>query len=594
MSLRTTRQYVEVLETGDGPLRVTRQYVEVLSNLPPTLLYGLAEDHIVLGSTVLVRMRLDPFIVEDTLSLSDHAEGGLVKTCSASNAISLSDESYTIFTTDNTLTLSDSVDLQFVAGGSGTSVLAITDAVGLSMAYCRTVTDAIQTVTPTYDDDLEEIVDVITGLQDSASAARTVYAPFDNRHAIQLTTQVLVVRVKAGAIDCAASNEIELDDSTVKNQVGVALSGIHCYQSVSVDVCTPLESFLVLGSFVSAIVECGRTASTAVELSQTVAYSIASSGVLGQYHPFVGSAVTGSTPPPLTLSGPMAGITAPFQLVYPASGVATDSVTLRAPEFGNKDRLSFNRVLRETRGGTLVVFADPMWPKIQTLVLNFVGLRQNEAQDLLDFFDDYLGLEIGLIDWEQRYWKGVITTPDSPVIEDSFNSFSASFEFEGELDPTWSPQVIPVVPGTPLRRIRPELSEYVAPLEPVPVPILPYIYSSATADATLAKGLVVYTKSNGHIVAASSDADATTGAAGLLWAGVTSGETAYFLTEGSITMADWTLVAGTVALSAGEDYYLTTAGQISLTAPIIGSIVRVGRAIAANTIDIEISRPIKL
>lgn len=594
MSLRTTRQYVEVLGTGDGLLRATRQYVEVLSNLPPTALDGIAEDHIVLGSAVLVRMRLDPFVVEDALSLSDHAEGGLVKTCLASNALSLSDESYTVYTTDNALTLSDAVDLQFAAGGSGTSALAITDAVVLSVAYSRTVTDAIQTVTPTYDDDLEDLVDVITGLQDSASAARTVYAPFDNRHAIQLTTQVLVVRVKAGAIDCSASNEIELDCSLSKNQVGTALNGIHCYQSVSVDVCTPLESFLVLGSYVSAAVDCTRTASTAVEISQAVAYSIASSGVLYQYRPFVGSTVTGSTPPPLTLSGPMTGITAPFQLVYPASGVATDSVTLRAPEFGNKDRLSFNRVLRETRGGTLVVFADPMWPKIQTLVLNFVGLRQNEAQDLLTFFDDYLGLEIGLIDWEQRYWKGVITTPDSPVIEDSFNSFSASFEFEGELDTTWSPQVIPVVPGTPLRRIRPELSGYVKPVEPVPVPTLPYIYSSATADATLVEGLVVYTKSNGHIAAASSDVDATAGAVGLLWAGVTSGATAYFLTEGSITKSDWTAIAGTVSLSAGDDYYLTTAGQISLTPPIVGSVVRVGRAIAANTIDIEVSRPIKL
>ena len=49
-----------------------------------------------------------------------------------------------------------------------------------------------------------------------------------------------------------------------------------------------------------------------------------------------------------------------------ASRIGTFSVSLRAPNLGNKDRLSFNRVLRETRGGTLVVFADPIWPKVQT------------------------------------------------------------------------------------------------------------------------------------------------------------------------------------------------------------------------------------
>ena len=81
----------------------------------------------------------------------------------------------------------------------------------------------------------------------------------------------------------------------------------------------------------------------------------------------------------------------PFQLFYPADGAVTDSVTLRAPNLGNKDRLSFNRILRETRGGTLIVFADPIWPKIQTLVLTFSGLRSVQAQQLLAFLDSASG-----------------------------------------------------------------------------------------------------------------------------------------------------------------------------------------------------------
>ena len=105
------------------------------------------------------------------------------------------------------------------------------------------------------------------------------------------------------------------------------------------------------------------------------------------------------------------------------------------PNLGNKDRLGFNRVLRETRGGTLIVFADPIWPKTQTLVLNFSSLLRSETQQLLSFFENHLGVEVGLMDWEHRYWRGIIMTPESPVIEDTRGRFSASFSFEGELDP---------------------------------------------------------------------------------------------------------------------------------------------------------------
>ena len=99
----------------------------------------------------------------------------------------------------------------------------------------------------------------------------------------------------------------------------------------------------------------------------------------------------------------------------------------------------FNRISRETRGGTLVVFADPIWPKIQTLSLTFSGLTLTEADALLAFCDAHLGQEIGLLDWEHRYWKGVIMTPEDPIVQDTRDTYSASFEFEGELDPTWTP-----------------------------------------------------------------------------------------------------------------------------------------------------------
>jgi len=61
---------------------------------------------------------------------------------------------------------------------------------------------------------------------------------------------------------------------------------------------------------------------------------------------------------------------------------------------------------------------------------------------------------------------------------------------------------------------------------------------------------------------------------------------------------DWTLIAGTAELSAGATYFLdpATAGRITATAPTVVSqfVVRVGRAVNARTLDIEIELPILL
>jgi len=87
------------------------------------------------------------------------------------------------------------------------------------------------------------------------------------------------------------------------------------------------------------------------------------------------------------------------QLYWPVDA-RTITVTLREPEFDNKDRLRFQRINRETRGGTLIVFADPIWPKVQQLTLEFTSLKEEEAQSLLTFIAATLGKEVGLRDWE--------------------------------------------------------------------------------------------------------------------------------------------------------------------------------------------------
>ena len=71
--------------------------------------------------------------------------------------------------------------------------------------------------------------------------------------------------------------------------------------------------------------------------------------------PFVGETAPGlpglPTPPPTTLAGPIPGAPDTVRLMFPAAvplAEVTDSLDLRSPSFGNKDRLSPMRSCRDT------------------------------------------------------------------------------------------------------------------------------------------------------------------------------------------------------------------------------------------------------
>lgn len=314
------------------------------------------------------------------------------------------------------------------------SPLALTQSEVTARPWYLSVETPLQTITEEYDPQVDDLVEQIEGLQDTANAARPL--PLPVHQPIPLGQSASVVKVKPTAINVSAESVLELLGEVRPNKTGDVRHWLAFTQAATVDKCKPARSALELAADATVARSGQRDADSALSLQQSATYYLVSAGVLQRYHPFVGAGAPGApTPPPLELEGPRSGVTVTFQLVYPATGTVTDSVTLRAPNFGNKDRLGFNRVLRETRGGTLIVFADPMWPKIQTLVLNFSGLRSNQAQQLLTFLDAHLGEEVGVYDWEYRYWTGVITTPTDPVVQDGKDRFSASFEFEGELVP---------------------------------------------------------------------------------------------------------------------------------------------------------------
>ena len=121
-----------------------------------------------------------------------------------------------------------------------------------------------------------------------------------------------------------------------------------------------------------------------------------------------------------------------FRLQYPATGTVTDELVLKNPNFGNKDRITPNRINNQSRNGELIIFADPAWgDPIESLLYSFSVLTEAEATALSTWFDTYLGQEIRLIDQENRLWRGFMTEVNDPIVHDRRKSYTASFEFEG-------------------------------------------------------------------------------------------------------------------------------------------------------------------
>ena len=278
------------------------------------------------------------------------------------------------------------------------------------------------------------------GLQDAVQLNTERANPSANTDSLALNDYATVVVLRASGISVSASDSLGLTDYAARNPPGTSASDQWTWTDTAAAARqrAPVGDPLGFVDTASCTVIRNLSVSDTLYLEESFVSFAATHLALWQYTPFVGPGSTNSpTPPPVTLSGPVAGI-GPCRFVYPVNLPAspTSSVELRSPEFGNKDRLQFNRISRETRGGTLIVFADPIWPKIETQVLTFTGLSQTQAFALQTFISTYLGLEVGFVDWEQRYWQGVITNTTEPVVQDGRGCmFTASLEFECQLTP---------------------------------------------------------------------------------------------------------------------------------------------------------------
>lgn len=377
----------------------------------------------------------DPVVqdAEDTLTLSDEATSNITSV-SASDTLSLTDTGAAVQpvihlkSASDTLTLTDT-SRSSIRYLSVTDTLSITDSHTYGQPWHRSIEDDLSEDTESFDPETLTFV-TTPGLSDEALGN---YAqPYEVTDALSFSQTATRAVEHADALEGLASDTLTLTDVGVVNDTPEAFDTLSLSDTASAHKGKEVVDSLELEDTASTnVVYSSITADDTLAVFDSASYYLVSED-LCSYHPYVGSTSdpNAPTPPPTTYTA--AGGTSGFRLQYPASGPVTDELILRSPNLGNRDRLLFSRINRETRGGTLIVYADPIWPKVETLVLQFSALSESEAQDLLTFYEDHLGQEIKLIDWEDRVWTGVIMNVQDPIVADGKGCrYTASFEFEG-------------------------------------------------------------------------------------------------------------------------------------------------------------------
>ena len=122
--------------------------------------------------------------------------------------------------------------------------------------------------------------------------------------------------------------------------------------------------------------------------------------------------------------------------------------------------------------------------------------------------------------------------------------------------------------------------------------------TNANASA-ITIGMPVYISSAGNVDKAKADSGSTAYVIGLVEeATIAAAGTGKVLTDGILISADWTAVTGSATLTSGAIYFLdaTTAGKLTTTATTTTGeyLVRVGIAINTTTLEVSLSRAIKL
>ena len=369
---RVTRQYAEVLRAGNGLMRVTRQYVEVLRATMGVFDVSLTDDVGITDTLEVTHLQAVPATFSDDVGITDSLEVVHLRVLRVS--------------------LVDDLGLVQDTEEEGPRYVQLQSAIGL---------------------------------HDQLIAQHCVV------HHVAITDTLNLIQSLRKPIFVNVTQTLTLSDQVVGvNQFALPSQDVGLADQIVAFVVHNTQNVVTLTDTISCELIASRNVTHDLGLKQSLTYILEHDQITQDYTPFVGSSSDTEYVPPTTVAPVLSR--AKLTLTYPYVSPTT-TLVLRNPEFGNLDRLTFNRINRKTRGGTLVVFADPNWPKIQTLQVKFTYLTDQQAADLLAFFQLSLGKEIGLLDYEGRQWRGIITTPDPEISNPGRGDHSVGFDFEGVL-----------------------------------------------------------------------------------------------------------------------------------------------------------------
>lgn len=223
-----------------------------------------------------------------------------------------------------------------------------------------------------------------------------------------------------------ASNHIHLLDLAESVEYEVASNVLVLTQTVSIDSVAFANNTLNLIDIAIGNLFTEPAPSNDLDLDHIVTFYRAND--LCNYDPGVGF---GPNAPSMT--DPVLTRRSSIILTYPYYN-PTLTLELRNPQFDDVEQFEARRVNRKTRGSTLKVFRDNLWPTSERLIYGFDNLCETDRTELLSFMQTSIGKEIGLLDYESRQWKGIITTPTATVEREDRPGWDATIEFEGVLN----------------------------------------------------------------------------------------------------------------------------------------------------------------
>jgi hypothetical protein len=359
--------------------------------------------------------------VEDTLVLAQLLSTNKIDSQSLGDPIILTQDAFVISAKNNTVSNNLSFTQLVIAdliSGIANNNLELTQNVSFAGPISASASNDITFPIEDFDGEPTTEIPDLQGLRDSVT--------FNNTYNISVTSVLQLAHFGARNILESVSNHIHLSDLAESVEYESVTSVLQLTQTVTDNIVKSAESVLTLTQTIDPDYIRNISLTSNLNLSQVVTfYRLAD---LCQYDPGVGDI----DPAPSMIDPVLVErSTVIFSYPYP---ISTTTLEVRNPIFDDNHQLEFRKINRKTRGGTLKIFRDSIWPESERLIWSFDNLTEAKKKEILAFLELSIGKEIGILDFYNRQWRGIILTPTTQIGNEDRPGNSVTIEFEGEID----------------------------------------------------------------------------------------------------------------------------------------------------------------